>query len=277
MRVLMFSALLSALAGCSVDPAPLAEVALADAVSPESPPTPAARGERVELDRQGGAVLAGHLQPVLAHTDQERILTLDEVPPGALGEALRGREVLDARFVTHGAVILDVDHALVAFDEAGTPAVLDAEAHGPLSVASGVVAYTRGAPPDLELVRAYPARGLVEALTEAMAPVWSPALSEDGREVLFVSGAQGQPALHRLTVRGELVALPPTVRIPSAPTAPLWDGETLVFEDELGVVALDTLSGEVREALDGARGLARVDGRPMARLDGTLRPVGGLR
>ena len=66
-----------------------------------------------------------------------------------------------------------------------------------------------GEPPDLELARVDVRGGAHEQLTFGMAPVWSPALSEDGAEVVFVSGAGGEPRLHRMDAAGN-VRDPPT-------------------------------------------------------------------
>jgi len=231
-----------------------------------------------ELDRRGDDALLGALLPVLEHTDAGRTLTLGSTLDGPLSDALEGLVVQDARFVGFGVVVIDADHALVAYDEGGNARVLDHDAHGPLSVAEGVVAYTRGSPPDLELARAYPSRGVTETLTEGMAPVWSPALSADGREVVFVSGVAGLPQLHRLSASGALAALPVSARVPSAPTAPLWRGAELVFEDEQGVVALDLPTGGVIAALDGAQAPA-LDryGSVTTLVDGARVPFGGAR
>ncbi|MBO6935503.1 MAG: hypothetical protein JJ863_11030 [Deltaproteobacteria bacterium] len=263
-------------------------LALAVAACTTTPATPDVRdeplpesldeGERVELDRRGDDVLHGVLVPVLEHTDAGRTLTIDSTLTGRLADALDGLVVQDARFVGFGVVVIDADHALVAYDEAGNARVLDHEAHGPLSVAEGVVAYTRGSPPDLELVRAYPSRGVVEPLTTDMAPVWSPALSDDGREVVFVSGAAGLPRLHRLTASGAIAALPVSARFPSAPSAPIWRGTELVFEDERGVVALDLPTGDVLEALDGAHAPSLDSyGSVTTRVDGARVVFGGAR
>ncbi len=244
----------------------------------ESLSEPTLEADRIELDQRGDAVLRGRVLPVLEHTDSGRILSLESTLSGSLGDALEGLLVQDARFLGFGAVVIDENHALVVYDEVGHGRVLDHEAYGPLSVAEGVVAYTRGSPPDLELARAYPSRGVVETLTVGMAPVWSPALSDDGREVVFVSGVAGLPRLHRRTASGALAALPVSARVPSAPTAPIWRGTELIFEDERGVVALDLPTGDVLDELEGAHAPA-VDryGSLTTLVDGARVAFGGAR
>lgn len=259
---------------------PLALACTAGPSAPEAPAEAEARATAplVELDRRGERVLRGEPLPVLAHSDAGRVLRLQTDADGPLGGALEGLEVQDARFVGFGVVVIDAEQRLVAYDEAGHPRTLDEGAYGPLSVAAGVVAYTHGAPPDLELRRAYPSRGLVEPLTEGMAPVWSPALDGEGREVLFVSGAGGQPRLHRMDAAGAIAALPRSARVPSSPSAPLWRGAELVFADERGVARVHLPTGEVIEALDGARAPALDDhGALTARLGDARVRLGGDR
>ena len=279
MRRPLFPGLLLALAGawvgCTAEPVPASS---ADAPNAALQPVDAVRGEPVVLDERGDLTLRGHIRPVLGHTDEGRVVLLDEDLSGRLGEALSGMAVIDARFVGFGAVVIDEDHELLAYDEAGQMRRLDGDAYGPLTVAAGAVAYTRGSPPDLELARAQVRNGLVEQLTHGMAPVWSPALADDGRAVVFASGVAGVAQLHHLDASGSVAALPVAARIPSAPTAPLWDGEQLTFEDEQGVVALDLSGGLVLEDIRGAHGLMRgVDGQAIAELDGARLPIGGAR
>jgi hypothetical protein len=228
---------------------------------------PAAFTAEVLLDaRDDGATLVGQLAPVLPDTDAPRVVVL--------GPELGGIEALDARFADGGTVVLGTDRVLRMHTAGGEVIALDDEVYGPLSVAGSKVAYVRGAPPDLELARADLRTGAVEALTHGMAPVWSPALSNDGTEIVFVSSAEGSPRLHR-HAGGEITALPPTHRTPSAPTAPRWTGSTLIFEDESGVAVVDLDRGAIVHDVPDAHGLAvlrdgslaaSIEGGPMTRL-----------
>lgn len=249
---------------------------------------PSARGDVIEVERdellldgRDGASLFGRVAPVLPSSDAERILTLRSDRSGPLGDALDGLTALDARFVGSGAAVLGTDRVLRFYGADGRAVALDRDAYGPLSVAGDVVAYVTGAPPDLELARADVHTGAVEQLTRGMAPVWSPALSPDGDEVVFVSGLAGSPRMFHLDATGAMELLTETGRVPSAPTAPRWRGSTLIFEDEGGIAFFDLDREVIAEALPNARALAtRPDGALVAAVDGRLEAVerlGGAR
>ncbi|MFO0682343.1 MAG: hypothetical protein U0234_09845 [Sandaracinus sp.] len=202
-------------------------------------------GERAEepealLDaRSDGARLLGIVLAAPLGGDPERVLRVraERLEP-ALVESLAGQRVLDARFAGEGVVMLGVDHVLRFFSPEGEGTAIDAQAQPPLSVAGARVAYARGEMPFFELARADLATGAVVTLTEGLAPVWSPALSEDGTAVAFVSSASGRPRLMRLEPDGSLVTLP-AARFPTSPRAPRWVGRTLTFEDERGTATID--------------------------------------
>jgi len=187
------------------------------------------------LDRRpDGAALFATVLPAPIGGDPERVMTLRaDAFPG-----LDGRRVLDARFADDGVVTLGADHVLRFARADGTETELDAAAEGPLSVVGELVAYTRGEMPFFELARANVRTSAIEELTNGLAPVWSPALSADGREVVFASSASGHPTLMRLGATGELTTLAST-RTPSSPRAPTWTGDLLTFEDETGTTTVD--------------------------------------
>lgn len=237
---------------------------------------PSAQPGEVILDvRADGATLFGRVLPAPADTDGDRQLVLrSDLAGQPFAGALDGVVVLDARFVSEGLVVLGADHVLRVY--AGQSVrELDAEAYGPLSVEADTVAYVRGDPPDLEVARADVRTGALEAITIDMAPTGSPALSADGREVIFVSGVEGSPRLYRAS-HGGVRALPTSARVPTAPSAPRWRGDALVMEDEAGVAVIDVRDGSVRSALATRDVLLLPDGRVVAQRDGTLAPIGGL-
>jgi Tol biopolymer transport system component len=84
-------------------------------------------------------------------------------------------------------------------------------------------------------------------LAPEIAPVWSPALSADGREVIFAASRSGRPELLRLDAEGELHRVSSGGRSPSSPVAPVWRGDLLIFEDEAGRARLNLVTGEVEE------------------------------
>jgi hypothetical protein len=109
--------------------------------------------------------------------------------------------------------------------------------------------YCRGDGPDAEVFRADDGR--VRAVTTGMAPVWSPAISPDGRAVVFVSAASGVPALYRVDadapprqltnvgVRARPGVVPALAPYPDAMTPPLLGRVFLVFESRGRVHVLD--------------------------------------
>lgn len=235
-------ALTLALGACTSDaPSASAPAALIETPAPAEGPLGWLPEEREQLldHRADGAALFGVVLAAPLDGDPERVLRLRVAPPNAAPEsALDGRRVLDARFAGDGVVTLGVDHVLRFADARGAETDLDARAEGPLSVVGEVVAYTRGEMPLFELARANVRTGAVEPLTNDLAPVWSPALSEDGRSVAFVSSASGHPRLMRLDANGALHAVA-SERFPTSPRAPRWEGDVLTFEDERGSTSLE--------------------------------------
>jgi hypothetical protein len=251
---------------------------VAEATTALALPTP--QPDEVLLDlRADGAALFGRVRTPLPNADPERVVLLRSELGGApIAGGLEGAAVLDARFSDEGLVVLGLDHVLRVHPPRGAPLELDAQAYGPLSVEGAFVAYVRGEMPDLEVARADARTGAVEPITQSMAPTWSPALSPDGREVVFVSGVEGAPRLYR-SGGGAPRELPRTERFPTAPSAPRWRGETLFFEDERGVGAIDLAQGRLLHDAPGAHGLVALpDGTLAASTEaGRLEALGGAR
>ncbi|MCB9594864.1 MAG: hypothetical protein H6719_19235 [Sandaracinaceae bacterium] len=209
--------------------------------------------DEVLLDARGAELLVGRIEPAPEGSDADRVLV-------ARGAGIDGRRVLDARFVGALLVVLDADHRLRVID-GEREAVLDERAEAPLSVAGDAIAYARGEMPDFEVARAIPSSGEVTAVAPDVRPAWSPALSPDGREVVFVTSVTGTPRLYR-PGRGFVDA----PRFATTPSAPLWRGEQLVVGDERGVAWLDLEGGQlVREDAELTALLATADGRVLAR------------
>lgn len=184
----------------------------------------------VLLDRRDGAALYGRLLEGPDHGDGDRVLTLRSERAGRpfLGE-LEGTPVLDARFGDGETIfVLGADRVL-----RDRTAAIDDRVIAPLSVVGSTVAYARGEMPDYEIARADARTGAVETITQGMAPAWSPALSPDGRELVFVSSVTGTPRLYRWQ-NGSARLLPPSDRFPTTPVAPRWENGVLSFEDEAG-------------------------------------------
>jgi hypothetical protein len=149
------------------------------------------------------------------------------------------------------------------------PTHLDAQVHAPLSLSADgrFVAYARGEIPDLEIVRYDLARRAEVSCTHGMAPAWSPALSEDGAAVLFVSGASGSAELYAWRGDGRTVQLSERKRyplpFPTGPSAPVWSGGTLAFEDHEGVHLLSLEPLRVVRSIPGVLPVAARAGRAL--------------
>ncbi len=246
---------LVALTACTPDPAPSRRVA------PPAPLTPLAQRapDEVVVDvRADGDALVGRVLPVPPDSDADRALALRWLSRGgARAWRFDATPALEARFVPgSGAVlVLTTDHALVRLDAPGAaPVTLDRDAYGPLSLdaAGRRVAYTRGDPPALAVVRAEVATGAVTSLAPSLTPSWCPALSPDGEEVLMVASPEGTPAFYRLRDGAPPARwnLPPDTPLPTGPTAPVIFGDAVVYESD-GALRTLGLDGVLRGSLRG--------------------------
>lgn len=197
--------------------------------------TPPEEREAIILEEEDGEpILAGTLEPVRPQTDARRVIVLDTHPRGF---DLHGQRVLDARTVSDGVVTIGADRVL-RHHTAKSTVELDSDVLGPLSVEASRVAYVRGEAPDLHLFVAHLATGRIEPIAPHLAPVWSPVLSEDGREIVFATAAQGRPQLFRRDASGQLRRVH-SDRTPSSPRAPVWRDGVVTFEDEQGTVRVN--------------------------------------
>ena len=198
-----------------------------------------AEQEQLLERRADGAALFGTVEAAPLNGDPERVMVLRTEHHGtSFDPALDGSRVLDARFVLDVVVTLGTDHVLRAH-AGGTSTVLDADVEGPLTVRGARVAYGRGEMPFFELAWVDVNTATVEILTRDMAPIWSPALSPEGSEIVFVSSASGRPMLYWWTPNGDVLPLETTARFPTSPRAPRWEGTTLSFEDERGATSIE--------------------------------------
>lgn len=211
----------------------------------------------LDVAANGDALVAAVL-PAEPESDADRVLR-----PGWLTRAGRrstfGGDVLEVRWIPGTTAVLTRTTArtLTRSETPDGPAVeLDRDVTGPLSLdARGTAAvYTKGEGPESTLVRLDLRTGVAAAMAPGMVPAWSPALSADGSEVVFVASPEGRPALYRVRI-GEaprVWSLPPGSPLPTGPGAPVIFGDALVFEDEAGLHALG-LDGSARRSLPGVR------------------------
>lgn len=210
-----------------------------------------------------GTRLFASVQPALPHSDAPRTLVVRwlERDVGPTSWAFEGQGVLDARLVpaTGSALVITAARELVLLESRhAEPVPLDTRVHAPLSLSGDgrYVAYSRGEVPDLEVVRFDLSSRTAAGATRGMAPAWSPALSEDGSRLVFVSGKSGLPELWELARNGSVVQLSDRQRdpvpFPQGPTAPIWSGEHIAFESPDGVQVLSLAPLRVARALPGA-------------------------
>ncbi len=209
----------------------LAFAAGCDEVSqPSSDMRTAALESGVTLDVSAdGQVLGGEVEPVLPNTDAMRVVTIDRTPNGV---ELNGRRVLDARMVGNDVLVIDPDHTLRRIGQQA--AVVDRDVWPPLSIENGRVAYVKGHAPDLQLTIADLATLRKTVPMPSLLTVWSPALSEDGDEVVFGASVNGQAKIVHLDVSGETHIIDAKGRVPSSPIAPKWQDDRVTFHDEAG-------------------------------------------
>lgn len=224
----------------------------------------AARGDdELVLDaRTDGTVLLARVDPAPPRADPIRTLRVRRLAGGRptpwSGDGLA---LQDARLLPDGgALVLTTDGTLWSLaTPAGTLQPLDRGVVAPLGVTPDGrrAAYVRGELPDYEVVRLEVATGRIEAPAPTFTAAWCPAPTPDGRGVTFASSVSGYPELYRLddgqarprrlTSRREAARPPP---LPTGPTAPVWLGELLLFEDGTGLQLVDG-NGTLRRSVPG--------------------------
>jgi hypothetical protein len=247
--------------GCeSREPSPGARLAPVTAAPIGSAVLARKAADELVLDlASDGSALVARVEPALPDSDGDRIVVARVL--GADGRdhpVLGGQRVVEARFVGGGwpLLVIDTQHALVRVAAPGAaPETLGQSVYGPLSLSDDgrVAAYTRGDPPFLEVVHHTLATGQTVAVAPGVAPAWCPALSPDGREIVFVATTEGRPRWWRGVV-GERVgvweAVGADAPFATGPSAPRVYGDALVFENEAGVHSLG-LDGTLRRTLPG--------------------------
>ncbi len=243
--------LLVALAGCQQEPQ--------QQRGPSQQPEPVGwsvgrlSGEVLQDLREDGSRMFATVQAVPPNSDAPRSLIVRwlEAAGGPAKWSFSDQPVLDARLVPRagGALVITQARTLTWLSsQESKPRELDSQVVAPLSLSADgrFVAYARGEIPDLEIVRFDLEHQAVDSVTQGMAPAWSPALSEDGSRLIFVSGVRGYPDFWEMR-QDQVVRLSDRqvnpVPFPSGPSAPILTESTLTFEDaeRIHVVALKPL------------------------------------
>jgi hypothetical protein len=197
-----------------------------------------APGEEVLALLPDGALLSmPHEAPEFA--DQAKLLDVRMVGARVMRVAPE-IPLEDVAAVAEGGLIaITVDRDLVALDARGGVArTIEGPVQGPLSVSTDgrMVAYMRGEVPDLAPVVLDVATGATQVLpTQGLA--WSVALTQDGRAASFVEGGEQGPKLVRVGLDGEgREVLDAGGHFPVGSRAPVWLGDSLIFEAEAGLM-----------------------------------------
>ena len=221
------------------------------------------------LDVSGTRLLVGDPEPAPPNADPAlrmsvRLFTDATQVPWPLEGASLGH----ARFLPGGGILAIAANEELLEVDPGTGSVrrLDEHVVGPVgaSLDGRFLVYCKGEMADTEvwLLDRQGAGSSPRALTRGMAPAWSPAISPDGRTVVFASSRSGVAALWRtdggeprqLTSRDVRVVpgTPPEIDpFPASITPTLFDGHHIVFEGQGGVAVLDAEGRPVRW-VDGA-------------------------
>lgn len=232
--------------------------------APADPPDP------VILDADGDRLLVGHLDPVPPGTDTGlRLRVRLRVGGVETTWALADRDLVQAGFAGSGRILATtLDGDLLEVDPArGKPRLLDRGVVGAVGASPDGrhLVYCKGEPPELEVWRLDRPGGTPRPVTKAMAPAWSPAVSPDGRTVVFTSARSGVPALwiveddgppRQLTNVGAAVApagtaAPSLAPFPAAMSPVRLAGGWIAFEGR-GAVHVFTVRGAHHRTLPGA-------------------------
>lgn len=217
-------------------------------------------------------LLKGVVLPAPEFADPDRIMNVVHVRGGAETPVLDGVE--DAKFLSDGSfLVITRQHELVHFQGAKSD-VLDHDVYGPLSVVGQRVAYLSGnAMPFFVPAVMDVDSGQRWVGSEDLIPSWSPVLSPDSSELIFVSGKAGHPQLMRASL-GDSLDIRSSVDIespPAGPNAPVWlSPDVLIFESEVGTLRYH-LPTHTATTVHGSLPVMTSDGRLFLHADGGLR------
>lgn len=220
-----------------------------------------------------GGLLKGIVLPAPEFADPDRIMDVVHVQGGKETPVLDGVE--DAKFLGDGSfVVISRQHELIHFRNKESR-ILATDVYGPLSVVGQRVAYLSGnAMPFFVPAVLDVQSGERWVGSEDLIPSWSPVLSPDSSELMFVSGKAGHAQLLRATL-GDGLSIRETIDIeapPAGQNAPIWiQPDILLFESEEEGTLRYHLPTNTTTTLDGTLPLMSSDGRVYLHTDGGLR------
>ncbi len=224
----------------------------------------------VVLDVEGDRLLLGWPEPVVADADPALRMRLTLVVAGRPVAGPVEGVVEQARLLPGGrAVVIDAAGALLVV-EGGGARTLDTGVTGAVGASPDgrFLVYAKGGLAEQE-IWTLEVGGPPRALTNGMAPAWSPAISADGRTVVFASSRSGVPGLWLVEDGGTPrqitnIGRPDPSRLTPFPTSlspTLLFGGRVFFESR----------GRVHEvALDGGLAGSRPGRAPHLRSDGMV-------
>ena len=235
----------------------------------------AANAQTLVLDATGDTRLVATIQPAPENGDPALHLSAHVERHGkAVPTALDGRDVSFARLLPDGRFLAITPAGALQIGALRPGAVSDGAVQNDdrvFTLDTGVFGavgtspdgrhwvYCKGAGGDTADGEVYRIDdGRVRRVTSGMAPAWSPAISPDGRRVVFVSAYSGVPVLYVQDQDAAPVALvngdvhpqrgvvPVLAPTPDALTPPLVSADRLVFEARGSVHILDTRGHTLR-------------------------------
>ena len=274
------------LAGCQAGPptpseqAPAFEIREADrSASPMAAFEARAAALGVEMIEvaEDGRVLAGRRLPVPPQSSAR--LLFDARFYDAEGnehELPFPQRIEDARFAPAPArlmALLDVHDVLYLWEGPGHEArrVDDGVFPGfAFSGSAGMLAYSKGQAPELDVYRYDLATGQATRLTQSGAPVWGFGFAPGDGRIVYVDSREGFPSLMTMAPDGSLLgkltnrgmtaadvrAGKPLAPIPDGRRPPLWSARAIYIEDAAGVHAFDG-QGRLLLSRPGAHDLHR--------------------
>lgn len=204
-------------------------------------------------------ILHGADEPALENADHARVLKVSQRNQGQDVDVLDGLQ--DAQFLADGSILAVTRSSDLVQISKGEVTVLENDVSGPLSIGGNIVAYRIGEMGEqIPVVRNLLTGERGEAADD-VAPAWQLALSESGKEMLFISARTNKTTLIRVSVPSMTVLEETEMQVvPIGPTAPIWRGDVFIFEAEEGLLKFN-LPDQTWTKLSGTRPLVATDGR----------------